>query len=302
MHSGSCGHAWLCLLSAVLFSVVFSMQRSNSSIVFARIRPENMENTEKISHTFKEDYSPSFFQNSCLGNSREEESSGGEITAQEDRRPMKENEKEGWTRSLRYLPSISNIIIDKHLIEGLSTLPKTSTGPKAHRNKKHGYRLWKEGYVRSIFVKPNVKAKCMLLLVKAKGHASMKNVQYTVYVHFNQLNGEVMEAKCNCKAGQGGCCKHVAALLFTFLDYSNMDAKEIPSDLTCTQVAKKWHVPSSANMTLTKAVKFSDVLFEKAEDGNKRKRAIVSALQKRAAFPAFLRSFERPLISSLLTW
>ena len=62
MHSGSCGHAWLCLLSAVLFSVVFSMQRSNSSIVFARIRPENMENTEKISHIFKEDYSPSFFK------------------------------------------------------------------------------------------------------------------------------------------------------------------------------------------------------------------------------------------------
>ncbi len=80
------------------------------------------------------------------------------------------------------------------------------------------------------------------VLVKAEVHASMKNVQYTAYVHFVQLSGEVMEAKCNCKAGQGGCCKHVAALLFTLLDYSNMGAKEIPSDLTCTQVAQNWHV------------------------------------------------------------
>ena len=270
--------------------VVFSTQGSDSSIVYALIRPESpeiMEKPDKISHILKEDYSPSFFQNSCPGNRHQDERDGVEITAQEESRPKNENEIEGWTKSLRYLPSINDIIIDKHLIEGSSTIPKTSTGPKAHRNKKHGYRLWKEGYVRSIFVKPNVKAECMLFLVKAKVHASMKNVQYTVYAHLNQLDGDVMEAKCNCKAGQGGCCKHVSALLFTLLDYSNMDAKEIPSDLTCTQVAQKWHVPSSANMTLTKAVKFSDVLFEKAEDGKKRKRPIVSGERNFCAIPTF---------------
>ena len=82
-----------------------------------------------------------------------------------------------------------------------------------------------------------------------------------------------MEAKCNCKAGQGGCCKHVAALLYALVDFANMDLRQIPADMTCTQVAQKWHVPSSANMTLIKAVKFSDLLFEKAEGGKKRKRS-----------------------------
>ena len=125
-------------------------------------------------------------------------------------------------------------------------------------------------------MKPNVTAKRKLFLVKSKVHASMKNIQYTVYVHLDQINGEVMEAKCNCKAGQRGCCKHVAALLYTLLDFANMDLKQIPADITSTQVAQKWHVPSSANMTLTKAVKFSDLLFEIAEDGKKRKRPIVS--------------------------
>ena len=93
--------------------------------------------------------------------------------------------------------------------------------------------------MRDIFVKPNVKGKRMLFLVKAKVSASMKSVQYIVYVHLDQINGDVVHAKCNCKAGQGGCCKHVAALLYTPLDYVNIDIKEIPSDITCTKVGQK---------------------------------------------------------------
>ena len=96
-----------------------------------------------------------------------------------------------------------------------------------------------------------------------------------------------MEAKCNCKAGQGNCCKHVAALLYTLLDFANLDLKQIPADMTCTQVAQKWHVPSSANMTMTKAVKFPDLLFEKAEDGKKRKRPTVSGERDFCATPPF---------------
>jgi len=110
----------------------------------------------------------------------------------------------------------------------------------------------------------------LLFLVKSKVHASMKSVQYNVYVHLDQANGNVVHAKCNCKAGQGGCCKQVAALLYTILDYVNMDTKEIPRDLTCTQVGQKWYVPSGANKTEDKAFKFSSLVFEKSEEGKKR--------------------------------
>ena len=37
-------------------------------------------------------------------------------------------------------------------------MPDSSTALKAYRNKKLGYRLWREGYVRHIHVKPNVQA------------------------------------------------------------------------------------------------------------------------------------------------
>ena len=66
--------------------------------------------------------------------------------------------------------------------------------PKAYRNMKEGYGLWKEGYVKSIkstSVKPNVQASKLLFLVKARVGASMKSVSYPVYVHLNHVDGEV---------------------------------------------------------------------------------------------------------------
>ncbi len=96
----------------------------------------------------------------------------------------------------------------------------------------------------------------------------------------NQNTGHVAHAKCNCKAGQGGCCKHVAALFFTILDFVNLGAKVVPNDLTCTQVSQKWHVPTSANMTLPKAVRFEDLELEKAEVNKKRKKPLVTGVRE----------------------
>ena len=189
------------------------------------------------------------------------------------------NRNDGWVKSLEFLPKVTSEQIDEKLIGG-STLPKRISAPQAFRNKRLGYRLWKEGFVRSISVRPNVKGQCLLFLVKSRVHASMKNTFYNVYAHLNQTSGDVKYAKCNCKAGQGGCCKHVAALLFTLLDFVNLDAKVVPNDLTCTQVSQKWHVPASANMTLPKAVRFEDLEFEKAEVHKKRKRPVVTGVRE----------------------
>ena len=91
------------------------------------------------------------------------------------------------------------------------------------------------------------------------------------------MNGDAVYARCNCKTGQGGCCKLVAALLYTLLDYVNMGIQEIPIDLTTTQVGQKWHVLSGANNVTFKAFKFHKitVVLEKLEKGKKRKRAVL---------------------------
>ena len=83
----------------------------------------------------------------------------------------------------------------------------------------------------------------------------MKSVNYVVYPHLNQLNGKVECSKCSCKTGQGGCCKHVAALLYTVFDYTNLNLQQIPAELTCIQLPQKWNVPSGSSKTLDKAIK-----------------------------------------------
>jgi len=40
---------------------------------------------------------------------------------------------------------------------------------------------------------------------------------------------------------------------------------QIAQELTCTQVAQRWSVPSDSSKTLKKAVKFEELSFEKAE-------------------------------------
>lgn len=107
--------------------------------------------------------------------------------------------------------------------------------PLAYRHKKQGYKLWKEGYVRKVVTKPDILSGVKrLFLVKANVSASMKRQNYLVYCHLDQLSGEVAFSKCNCKSGQDGGCKHVAALLYLLLDYENLELKEVTDDMTCT--------------------------------------------------------------------
>ena len=72
------------------------------------------------------------------------------------------------------------------------------------------------------------------------------------------------------------CCKHIAALLYTLLDYVHLGVVEVPPDLTFIQVGQKWNFPAGANAIPSKEFKFQDLTFEKIEEGKKRKRPLVT--------------------------
>ncbi len=151
-------------------------------------------------------------------------------------RPNLDEYIDGWTVSLKNMPRFSEALIDDKLIHNSETMPD-GAAPKAFHHKSEGYKLWKEGYVSQVKVKPGVKTRqYILFIVKAKIAASMESIKYDVYIHLKQDSGKVVHAKCSWKAGQGGSCKHVASLLYTLLDYSNLDLKCVPEDVTCTQV------------------------------------------------------------------
>ena len=171
-----------------------------------------------------------------------------------------------WTRNLRSIPPFTHELLKQYLIT--DTLGKQGKPPNAHKHKKYGYQLFKEKMVTKLQVKPDIlKGTERFFLVKCNVHASMKKVQYTVYVHFHQDTGKVSTASCSCVAGQGGLCKHVAALLYQILDFIQLELTEVPDDLTCTQLLQQWHVPASED--LKTAVLFDNIKFSKATSTRK---------------------------------
>ena len=127
-----------------------------------------------------------------------------------------------WARSLQGIPPFTREFLERHLIGDTSQKSPKAKQPNAHKHKIYGYQLFKEKMESKVKVIPDVlHVGGRLFYLKCTVHASMKKTEYAVYVHFKQDSGEVIEARCTCVAGNGGCCKHVAAALFQMLDLLN---------------------------------------------------------------------------------
>ena len=203
-------------------------------------------------------------------NDKDSESS----TSNETNKQLQQSEITQWTKELKDIPPFTFEIMQKHLGTNPESVKENNVW--AHKHKKEGYQLFKDKYVKQVVVKANVKKENNQLhyLVKGCVDASMKKLVYTVYVHLNQDTGEVAYASCKCKAGKGGRCKHVVALMFQIIEYVQLELKEIPDDLTCTQLLQLCHVPR--NDELNEPILYEDVIFERASyakdiSGKKRK-------------------------------
>ena len=63
---------------------------------------------------------------------------------------------------------------------------------------------------------------------------SFKTLEAIPHFALSKISGYVLGTQCNCKAGTGGCCRHVAAMLYNILDYVELELAIIPEDKTCT--------------------------------------------------------------------
>ena len=179
-----------------------------------------------------------------------------------------------WTKSLKDMPNFTHEHIEKYLILEKDKTPDKKPA-EALKHKKAGYRLFKAGYATKIWVKANIRKADNIphFIVRCQVNAEMRKLEYTVYVHLNQVNGDIAYAKCQCPAGAGGRCKHVAAILFQLLDFSELDLTEVPDDKTCTEELQQWHVPKK--LQNKGAILFEDLIFpqdsyEKDKKGRKR--------------------------------
>ena len=107
-------------------------------------------------------------------------------------------------------------------------------------------KLFKDGYVKEITVKPNVNANMQLFIAKCFAAAYMKKCRYQTYTHLRQKSGASCYTKFNCKARAGGYCTHVAAVLYQLVEYSKLGLSSIQTDKICTNLLQTWHVPGEA--------------------------------------------------------
>ena len=74
--------------------------------------------------------------------------------------------------------------------------------------------------------------------VKARCYRSLKKNEEPHYlaVILKESDGRasVDRVHCSCKGGSGGHCNHIFALLYQLNDYSCLNIKDIPIDVTCT--------------------------------------------------------------------
>ena len=98
-------------------------------------------------------------------------------------------------------------------------------------------------------------------------------VLHTVYVHLIQATRNVDYAKCQCPAGAGGRCKHIAVTLFQLLDLIELGLSDIPDEKTCTEEIQKWHIPrkdKAQEALLFEDLTFPQDTYEKDKKGRKR--------------------------------
>ena len=181
---------------------------------------------------------------------------------------------DGWTKSLKYVPGFSYEKLEKHLVVDDRKTPDGKPA-EAFEHKKKGYKLFKAGYPRQFRVKPNVKkgGEAVYFLVQCNVNAEMKKKQYTVYVHLIHATGNVDYAKCQCPAGAGGRCKHIAITLFQLLDFIELGLSDIPDEKTCTEEIQKWHIPrkdKAQEALLFEDLTFPQDTYEKDKEGRKR--------------------------------
>ena len=131
-----------------------------------------------------------------------------------------------------------------------------------------GYHFFADKFVRNVWTH-SFPAHNGVRIVYVRGyvHHSMScDPALTVYVAVNGETGDVYSAKCNCVAGLGEACNHVAALLFFMEDAAKKKIKKLPCELSKTSVAMKWNQPSKKHVDPSR---LEDLSFAKACHGKK---------------------------------
>lgn len=134
--------------------------------------------------------------------------------------------------------AISSWTMDKAAEEFSCHLQRCLHQEKAGANKHctAGYRMFRADKVDNVLLNPG---DCVIT-VKADVQASFSLSKYYAVHAVICYEGSVESGHCTCRAGGGGVCKHVAAVLWFLLDVRRMGHHVVPNTLSCTEEPRQW--------------------------------------------------------------
>ena len=133
------------------------------------------------------------------------------------------------------------------------------------------YRLFEEGYVESLLTKPLASVGVHLFVGKVRPSMKKSDDQgkafYDVWFILEAKGasrGLVLRAKCACKGGQDGGCKHVSAAMYSLEDLLNTGVQDSATSGPCQWVKR----PTASS----KPCQIKDLVIEKLNSPPLKKR------------------------------
>ena len=110
------------------------------------------------------------------------------------------------------------------------------------KHEQEGYCLFSDDHVRMVGFPPDFATDSYCLFRGIVKPSFKTTGSYSTVAALSKISSYVL-AQCDCKAGAGGCCKLVAALLCNILDYVELELAIIPEDKTCIDTSQQWSRP-----------------------------------------------------------
>ena len=96
-----------------------------------------------------------------------------------------------------------------------------------------------------------------------------------IYLHSPiNLTTRFFGGDCNCVAGKGEACSHVAALLFYLDDLTSCAITTLPTDTTVTGRPQQWHKPPKRNVDPKPLLRIHTKRQERRHVSKSRKRQL----------------------------
>ncbi|CAC5410464.1 unnamed protein product [Mytilus coruscus] len=160
--------------------------------------------------------------------------------------------------------------------------------------------FYQEGHISDIKCH-QISAKCSHCIIKCHCLPSIptkdkkKKPAYQTWVFLSKVTGRVHNAECNCVAGAGESCNHIAALLYGIADITQ---QKYSGKIAPTSKACEWIKPRNRNLSPKKS---QEMVFNKFKSPDRKVSlySVNASFSKDLSTPA-IQSFKERLISCAL--